>query len=92
MKIKVKYTAQLKKAIGKGEELLEVDENTTVAKLLAILDQKNSEAFTNIVFNEKGEFMNAILLVLNGKQIAYNSSGVLANNDTITLMAPIAGG
>lgn len=92
MKIKVKYTAQLKKAIGTGEELLEVQGGLVIAQLLDILFEKNREAFTAIVFNERGEFMNATLLVLNGKQIAYTSKEVLDNNDIVTLMSPIAGG
>jgi len=92
MKIKVRYTAQLKKAISKREAFVEVNEGILVTTLLNLLNEQNRKAFTNIVFNENGEFLNAVLIILNGKQISINYTDLLKDNDEITIMSPIAGG
>lgn len=92
MKVKIKYTAQLKKAVGIGEETIEVNEGTLIRELLNVLFQQKREAFENIVFNAEGVFLDAVLLILNGQQIAYDYPEVLIEKDEITIMSPIAGG
>ncbi len=92
MKIKIKYTAQLKKAIGKAEDLVDVNEGINIEGILNHLNKIYSKEFANIVFNQDGQFMNAVLLILNGKQIAFNSEKEVKENDVITIMSPIAGG
>lgn len=92
MKIQVKYTAQLKKAMGKREETIELKDGACAADLLTELLNKNQQALTNIVFNTDGTFLNAVLIVRNGQQISYESPESLLENDVITIMSPIAGG
>ncbi len=92
MKVKIKYTAQLKKAVGTGEEQVELEENSLIKDLLNILFQQKKEAFKNIVFNAEGVFLDAVLIILNGQQIAFDYPEVLIENDEITIMSPIAGG
>ncbi len=92
MKIKVKYTAQLKKAMGRREEFVEIPNGTLIVNLLGVLLQQNKEAFTDIVFDDNGDFLNAVLLILNGQQTSIDSIQSLNENDVITIMSPIAGG
>ncbi len=92
MKIRVKYTAQLKKAVGKREESIELTDGALVADLLTELFQQNKQAFSNIVFNADGVFLNAVLIILNGQQISFESTESLNENDEVTIMSPIAGG
>ena len=87
-----KYTAQLKKAIGTGEEYLEVGEGTILKDLLNTLFVQKKTAFENIVFSTEGVFLDAVLIILNGQQVAYDSPEVLNERDEITIMSPIAGG
>jgi len=92
MKVKVKYTAQLKKAVGQGEEQVEVDKKSQVKDLLNLLFYQRKEAFENMVFSSDGTFLDAVLLILNGQQIAYESSEILKDGDEVLIMSPIAGG
>jgi MoaD family protein len=92
MKIKIKYTAQLKKTIGTGEEIVEVDEGILLKDLMNGLFQKKREAFTNIVFNSEGDFLDAALIILNGQQIRFDHAEALADRDEVVIMSPIAGG
>ena len=92
MKIKVRYTAQLKKAMGRREEFVEIPNGTLIVNLLGVLLQQNKEAFTDIVFDDNGDFLNAVLLILNGQQTSIDSIQSLNENDVITIMSPIAGG
>lgn len=92
MKVKIKYTAQLKKALGKGEEVIEINEGTSVKALLKALFQQNKEAFLNIVFNAEGDFTDSVLLILNGQQIDFEHPAEVKENDEFLIMSPIAGG
>ena len=92
MKLKVKYTAQLKKAVGVGEETIEINEGTQINELLNLLFQQKKEAFVNIVFDAEGVFLDAVLIILNGQQIGFDYSETLVERDEITIMSPIAGG
>ena len=90
--IKVKYTAQLKKAVGKANDLLEIEEELTIEGCLKLLLAKYTEAFTNIVFDENGNYLNAVLLVVNGVQRDFEDATELQNGDELMIMSPIAGG
>lgn len=92
MRIKIKYTAQLKKEIGIAEETVETESKTTIENLVIQLNNKHKMAFQNIVFSVEGKFLDAVLLIVNGKQVRYNSGLVLNNGDNLTIMSPIAGG
>jgi MoaD family protein len=92
MNIRIKYTAQLKKAVGAGEEIIEVSEGTLIKDLLNTLFQRKREAFVDIVFNAEGVFLDAVLIILNGQQIGFDYSETLVERDEITIMSPIAGG
>ena len=92
MQIKIKYTAQLKKAVRGGEETIEVNENTLIKDLLNNLFQQKRDAFINIVFNAEGIFLDAVLIILNGEQIRFDHPETLTERDEIVIMSPIAGG
>ena len=92
MNLRIKYTAQLKNAVGVGEEIVEVNEGILIKDLLISLFQEREKAFVNLVFNAEGVFLNAVLIILNGQQIGFDYPDVLNENDEIIIMSPIAGG
>ena len=92
MKVKIKYTAQLKLAVGLSEEISEINEGTLVKDLLNTLFQQRKEALVNIVFSAEGDFLNAVLIILNGQQIGFDYPDALNEDDEIIIMSPIAGG
>ena len=92
MNVKIKYTAQLKKAVGVGEETIEVSEGTLIKDLLNTVFQQKKEVFVNIVFNAEGVFLDAVLIILNGQQISFDYPEFLMDRDEVLIMSPIAGG
>jgi len=92
MNLRIKYTAQLKNAVGVGEEIVEVNEGILIKDLLISLFQQREKAFVNLVFNAEGVFLNAVLIILNGQQIGFDYPDVLNENDEIIIMSPIAWG
>ncbi len=92
MKVKVKYTAQLKKAIGSAEEIVETENNVLLRDLLTALFFQKKKEFQDIVFDSEGQFLGTVLLIINGQQVNFNHAEPLKENDVVTIMSPIAGG
>ncbi len=90
--IKVKYTAQLKKTAGTGEEQIEINDSIGLTELLQTLCGKHDDRFHKMLFNEDGRFSNSVVLVLNGRQIRLEENPVLSDGDELLLLSPIAGG
>ena len=91
MKIKIKYTAQLKKEAGVSEDWKEVEQNLIVEDLLSDIADRHNAAFRNILFDEENNRRQSLLIIHNNEQI---QSEVLQvnENDEILIMSPIAGG
>lgn len=92
MKIRVKYTAQLKKEAGISKQEIEIADKSSFQNLIAVLAQSQNEKFRDMIFDNQGAYRHSIMLVLNGSQINYNDSIILKDGDEIMLMSPIAGG
>ncbi len=92
MKLKIKYTAQLKKEAGVGEEYREVAEPVYVEHLLADIAKSRGEGVQNILFDEAGKRRESIVLVLNNEQVTTAELTGLRDNDELLIMSPIAGG
>ena len=92
MIINIKYTAQLKKAAGTGEEKVEITATDNLEQLLHILAQRHEQSFSNFLFDEQGRFKNSTVLVLNGRQVRLDDEITLGENDQLIILSPIAGG
>ncbi|MEM2848968.1 MAG: MoaD family protein [Candidatus Bathyarchaeia archaeon] len=72
MKVKVRYFALLREFTGKREDLIELEENTSVGKLLEILSAKYGKKFREYLYGV-GEFEGSSLnFLLNGRNISLN--------------------
>lgn len=91
MKIKIKYTAQLKKEAGVSEDWTEVESGIEVEDLLRSIAIGRSDAFRNILFDEENNRRQSILVIHNNEQIESEQLR-LNENDEILIMSPIAGG
>ncbi|MFT7035014.1 MAG: molybdopterin converting factor small subunit [Cyclobacteriaceae bacterium] len=91
MKIKIKYTAQLKKEAGVSEDWKDVEQGIGVEDLLKNIAAGQSDAFRNILFDEKNNRRQSILIIHNNEQIQSEQLEV-NENDEILIMSPIAGG
>lgn len=92
MKIRIKYTAQLKKEAGVPEVWKEVPEEKELEELLKEIAAGHSETFTNILFDEFGSRRQSIVIVHNNEQVLSDRLTGLRENDEILIMSPIAGG
>jgi MoaD family protein len=63
----VKYFASIREITGKREEVLDVEEGTTIEKLLQTLSKRYGEKFKEYVFDEKGTLRDHLQFLLDGK-------------------------
>lgn len=92
MKIKLRYTAQLKDVAKVGTDEVELKENDGIQTLLDRLVEKYDKAFGAILFDNKGNYRNSNLIVINQSQVNYAENSLLKNGDKVTIMSPISGG
>jgi len=92
MTIQIKYTAQLKKAAGTSEEIIDIPAEENLKQLLQRLARHHSPRFAEMLFNEQGQFLNTTVLVLNDQQVRLEDKVGLKENDQLLLLSPIAGG
>jgi len=94
MKIRVQYTGQLRSAIGRAEDDLELPEFATLPHLLRDLAARLGEGAASHLATAAGDVPCGLLIVRNGTAIASSEAGktVLTCGDTIALLPPIAGG
>lgn len=93
MKLTVHYTAQLRVAIGRGEEELDLPEGTSLADLLMRLARQYAEARSHLS-TECGNVRPSLLVVVNNKAVPTRelAERVLLAEDVVMLLPPIAGG
>ena len=92
MKIKLRYTAQLKDVAKVGTDEMELKENDGIQTLLGRLVKKYDKAFGDILFDTKGNYKNSNLIVINQSQVSYAENSLLKDGDKVTIMSPISGG
>ena len=93
MKLRVKYTAQLRTAIGATEEDVELPAESSLSELLVQLATRHCAAKTHLV-TEAGQASPSLLVVLNDVAVAARNAAttVLHEGDVVILLPPIAGG
>jgi len=94
MKLHVQYTAQLRTAVGRMDEEVELPESSSLAALVSHLaDRLGREAASHLI-TPTGQTQCGLLIVVNGSAITAHQSAatVLRTGDVVTLLAPIAGG
>ena len=94
MKLKVQYTAQLRAAVGRAEEIVELPDNSSLDRLLTQLAQQWDSTAQSHLFVEPGRLRSSLILVLNGLAISVSdvAETQLRSGDVVILMPPIAGG
>jgi MoaD family protein len=94
MKLRVQYTGQLRSAVGRSEDELELPEATTVPLLLRELSSRLGERAAPHLLAEGSDIPCGLLVVVNGAAVAASQAHHtrLSAGDTVTLLPPIAGG
>lgn len=94
MKVRVQYTGQLRTAIGRSEDVVELPHASTLAALLGRLaEHHGSDARTHFV-TASGEARQSLLLVVNDEVKSHGEAAmtVLQADSLVVLLPPIAGG
>ncbi|HEY2414252.1 MAG TPA: MoaD/ThiS family protein [Pirellulaceae bacterium] len=94
MKVRVQYTGQLRTAIGRSEDEVELPPASTLACLLGHLaDQHGADARTHFI-TPSGKPRQSLLLVVNNeaKSPSDAATTVLQPDSLVVLLPPIAGG
>ena len=93
MKLRVQYMAQLRAAVGRTEEVIEIAEGHCLADLLNQLATTHGAAKAHFV-TETGQARPSLLIVINDAAVSAREAAttVLHSEDVVTLLPPIAGG
>jgi molybdopterin converting factor small subunit len=94
MKIRVQYTGQLRTAIGRSEDMVELPPASTLAFLLSHLAEQHGDHARAHFATGNGEARQSLLLVVNDKaqSPAEAATTVLEADSIVVLLPPIAGG
>lgn len=94
MKLRVQYTAQLRAAVGRPEEEVELPEGSNLATLLAHLAERLTDGAASHLLASGGRLRPSLLVVVNDTAASAEEAAatVLQPGDVVLLMPPIAGG
>ena len=95
MRIKVQYFAAIREIVNQREEILEVDQGTTVLDVLNVLAKNHGEKFRDYVFDPQTKAPRPYLQFLVNEESVSSMNGLstaLADNSTIAIIPPVGGG
>lgn len=94
MRLRVEYTGQLRAAVGRSNENVELCEGSTASDLLKHLAMNCPNQVRTHLVNSAGQFQPSLLVAINGTAFVSNQLGsaVLNEGDSIVLLPPIGGG
>ncbi|WP_417389906.1 MoaD/ThiS family protein [Gimesia sp.] len=92
MKIKVEYTAQVKKAAGTGAEEYEISPGSTLQDLVRQVAETHSTALKPLLFPDTDSLHPSILLFVSNEQVLWEEPLTLEPHQVVTILSPISGG
>jgi MoaD family protein len=93
MKLRVQYTAQLRTAVGRPEDEVDLPVGSNLAGLIDQLSQRLDGVASRLIA-PAGRLDRNLLVVVNGHAIAWPDALAteLQDGDVVLLLPPIAGG
>jgi molybdopterin synthase sulfur carrier subunit len=94
MKVRVKFFASLRELAGKKEEILELDEGSTVMTLLEQLAKIYGGSVRNYIFDEGGRPRDHLQFLIDGRSVATMSGfeTKLSDGCSFAIIPPVGGG
>ena len=92
MNVRVIYTTQLRAALGRGWEEIDLPGPATLPGLLDRLGQLHGPTFRDLVLDSQGRPLPSILLCVGDQQIRADTAGDLKEGDQVTILSAISGG
>lgn len=92
MNIKFIYTSQIALLAKADEETVKMQDSVNIQQAINILLLHKTEDFKQLLLNQSGDLLQAILLIKNGNQIPFNDLSLLNDGDEIMIFSPMSGG
>lgn len=92
MQVTIQYSGQLKLAVGRADERLELPEGATLDDLVRALAERHDNGARRFFVDEAGEMQPTLMLVVNNRQVPAGTRQTLADGDEVMLLQPISGG
>ena len=89
MRVTVNYLAQVRRAVGRAEEILDTVPDGTLADLVRFLAQEHPAAAT-LLLDAVGQPSRSLLFFVN--EAPFDANDLLPNPAVVTILAPMAGG
>ena len=92
MKIRTRYTTQLKMALGTDTEEIELPEPSSLKDLLIQLRQLHPKEVDQYILNADNQLQSGVLVCIDDKHAGRDLSLSLAQGDEVTLLSVVSGG
>ena len=92
MQVTIQYETQLKRAVGRDSETLDVEEGTNVAQIVRGAAERHGGTAQNLLVDANGNLRPSVLVFSGERQVAGDEILTQADGETLTLMSPISGG
>lgn len=89
MRVTVNYLAQVRRAVGRAEEILDTVPDGTLADLVRLLASEHPAA-ANMLLDATGHPSRSLLFFVN--DAPFDADALLPNPANVTILAPMAGG
>ena len=92
MRIRVRYTAQLRQAAGTTTETVELDGPCSALEFVERLAERRGDPLRQFLLDADGHARSTILVFVGDEQAVAVRPLELRDGDLVTLLTPIAGG
>jgi len=92
MKIRIRYTTQLRMALDVDSEEADVPPGCTLLDLLRQLRQRHPDALSQYVLNAQDELQPSVLLCIGDQHVGGDLSESLQEGVEVTILSVISGG
>ena len=89
MRVTVNYLAQIRRAVGRAEEILDTAPNGTLADLIRFLAREHPAA-ASMLLDAEGRPSRSLLFFVN--EAPFDADHLLPNPAAVTILSPMAGG
>jgi MoaD family protein len=91
IEVRIQFLSFIEDLVGKKEEIIRLEENSTLSDLLNEIKKLFDRDLTKLIFSSSGDLKKYILIGLNG-QSAKEFAIQLNQGDEISILPAIAGG
>jgi molybdopterin converting factor small subunit len=92
MPVQVTYMSQIKAALNRSGEEVDVPTPCTVRELLARLLERHGKPLERLLCDSAGQLQPSVLVCVRDRQVRLSDPTPVNDADQVTLLAPISGG